>query len=95
MRGKIRSLDKHQSLGPELGSIVLCRYLDAVLWKDGFASSYDPWAREVVGWLEFQDENEVKVVWERTVTPVVSEHRVLSSGLAIPRKNVLELKRVG
>ncbi len=80
---------------PRIGDVVICRYVDAVLFKDGEASAFQPWIRQMVGWLDFIDHSFLRVVWERTAVPTSQDARTLSSGLTIPRKNVVELRKVG
>ena len=80
----------------EIGSPVFVRYKDAVLFKDSDASQFQPWVRECVGWLDYQGEEYVRIVWERYSEPNLSENaRLRSTGLAIPKSNILEMRRLG
>ncbi len=91
-----RCLKAGQVLAPScLGCIVICRYKDHVLFKDGDASKYRPWTRETVGWLDFEDKEYVRVVWERFSQPSVpDEARTRSTGLTILRSAILEIRRL-
>ncbi len=79
-----------------LGRIVICRYKDHVLFKDGDASQYQPWTREAVGWLDYEDEEYVRLVWERfsTANPL-DDATTRSTGLSILKSAILEIRRVG
>ena len=74
-------------------NLIYIRYRDHVLFKDGDASEYQPWIRETVGWLDYQDEEFVRIVWERFPEPSSPEKaRLRSTGLAIDRRNILEMR---
>ncbi len=89
---------RHQVLKTErleVGSLVTVRYKDHVLFKDADASGYQPWIRETVGWLEYEDEQYVRIVWERFHEPnPPANSRLRSTGLAISRADIVELRRV-
>jgi hypothetical protein len=77
------------------GDLVFIRYNDHVLFKDADASQFRPWTRETVGWLDFEDEEFVRIVWERFPEPNSPEKaRLRSTGLAIDRRNILEMRRL-
>ncbi len=78
---------------PELGSLVYMRYVDHVLFKDGNASDYEPWIRETTGWLDKVDKHFVRIVWERHWDKTQQE-KLRSTGLAVSRDNILELRKV-
>ena len=78
------------------GCVVLCRYKDHVLFKDGEASQYRPWTREAVGWLDYEDEEYVRLVWERfSQASPPDEATTRSTGLSILKSAILEIRRVG
>src|SRR5437867_6261545 len=54
---------------PAAGDFVYIRYKDHVLFKDSDATLFRPWIRETVGWLDYQDNEFVRVVWERYAEP--------------------------
>ncbi len=80
----------------QIGSLVYARYKDHVLFKDSDASQYQPWTRECIGWLDYEDEEYVRIVWERYSEPSFPENAKLrSTGLVILKKAILEIRAVG
>ena len=78
-------------LGP--GDLVFIRYKDHVLFKDAEATEYRPWTRETVGWLDYQDEEFVRIIWERFHQPNPPENaRLRSTGLSISRNDIVEIR---
>ena len=77
-----------------LGDVVIVRYYDHVLFKDALISSgLRPVVREAIGWLDYQDENYIRIVWERYAEPIIAdESRFRATGLAIRKADVIELK---
>lgn len=81
--------------GPEVGSVVCVRYRDHVLFKDSIASDCRPWTRECVGWLDYEDQDHVRIVWERFAMPdPPNESKPRATGLVILRKAILEMKHI-
>ncbi len=79
-----------------LGSVVICRYKDHVLFKDSDASQYQPWTREAVGWLDYEDKEYLRLVWERFFeTNLPDNARTRSTGLTILKSAILEIRRLG
>lgn len=77
------------------GVLVYVRYLDHVLFKDSDASQYQPWVRECVGWLDYEDQEYIRIIWERFREPNPPENaRLRSTGLAILKKAILEMRNV-
>jgi len=75
--------------------VVYVRYRDHVLFKDSEASKYRPFIRECVGWLDFEDSELVRIVWERFAIPDPPENAgPRSTGLVILKKAVLEYRRI-
>lgn len=75
--------------------MVYVRYVDHVLFKDSEASRYRPWTRECVGWLDYEDEDHVRIVWERFAMPdPPNESKPRATGLVILKKAVLELRKI-
>jgi hypothetical protein len=76
-------------------SVVYIRYSDHVLFKDSTSSRYAPWLRECVGWLDYEDEMYIRVVWERFKDPNQSEDAgIRSTGLAILKSSIVEMKQI-
>ena len=89
---------RHLSAGvhPSIGSIVVCRYMDHVLFKDADASQYQPWTREAVGWLDYEDDEYVRLLWERFSQANLPDNaRTRSTGLTILKSAILEITRLG
>lgn len=79
-----------------LGTPVRVRYLDAVRFEAADASQYRPWTLELIGWLDYQDKDSIRIVCERFVEPRPSGNaRVRSTGVSIVKSTILELKRLG
>ena len=79
-----------------MGSVVLVRYLDHVLFRDADATTFKPWIRECVGWLDYEDEEYVRLVWERFMMPdPPAEPKPKATGLVIMKNAILEVRKVG
>ena len=77
------------------GSLVYIRYRDHVLFKDVDPSLYRPFIRETIGWLDYEDEECLRLVWERFAMPdPPNESRPRATGLVILKKAVMELRRI-
>jgi hypothetical protein len=78
-----------------IGSVVFCRYLDAVRFEGADAGRYRPWTLELVGWLDYQDKECIRVVSERYAEPsILGNARLRSTGVCIPQSTIIELKRL-
>jgi hypothetical protein len=78
-----------------VGCLVRIRYLDHVLFKDVDPSSMRPWSRETVGWLDYEDSDHVRIVWERFAMPdPPNESKPRATGLVILKKAIIELRSV-
>jgi len=79
----------------DVGSLVYVRYQDHVLFKDSDASQYHPWVRECIGWLEYEDHEWVRIIWERFAMPdPPNESKPRATGLVILKKAILEMRRI-
>jgi hypothetical protein len=84
-----------QRTGTRLGDIVYVRYYDAVLFKDTLSSQIKPLLREAVGWLDFENTEYIRLVWERYAEPTINEEsRIRQTGLAIRRSDIIEMRKV-
>jgi len=80
-------------LGP--GSLVSLRYLDHILFKDADPSTYQPWIRETVGWLDYEDDDHIRIVWERFAMPdPPNESKVRMTGVIILKKAIVTIRRI-
>jgi hypothetical protein len=76
------------------GSVVYVRYKDHVLFKDSDASKYRPFIRECVGWLDYEDNECIRLVWERFAMPnPPDDARPRATGLVILKKSILEMRK--
>ncbi len=85
-----------QAAGPTpIGSLVLVRYSDHVLFRDLDPSLCRPWTRETVGWLDYEDADHVRIVWERFAMPdPPNESKPRATGLVILKKAIVEMRRL-
>ena len=76
--------------------MVYVRYRDHVLFRDSEASQYVPWTHECIGWLDYEDEQYVRVVWERFAMPdPPNDSKPRATGLVILKEAILEMHRIG
>jgi len=79
-----------------VGDLVYLRYQDHVLFKDVDPSLYHPWTREAIGWLDYEGQDYIRIVWERFAMPdPPNEARPRATGLVILKKAILEMRRIG
>jgi len=79
-----------------VGQLVYIRYNDHILFKDVDPRLYRPWSRETVGWLDYEDEESVRIVWERFAMPdPPNEAKPRATGLVIMKSAILEMRRIG
>jgi hypothetical protein len=77
------------------GSLVYVRYQDHVLFRDMNPETVKPFTRECVGWLDYEDPECVRVVWERFAMPdPPNESKPKATGLVILKKAILELRKI-
>jgi hypothetical protein len=75
--------------------LVYLRYLDHVLFRDMDPETAKPFTRECVGWLDYEDNKYVRLVWERFAMPdPPGESKPRATGLVILKKAVLEIRRI-
>lgn len=78
-----------------VGDVIYLRFFDAVLFKDALCSSYKPIIRETIGWLDYEDAECMRVVWERYAEPAINEEsRIRVTGLAIHKSDIIEVMKV-
>jgi len=78
------------------GNIVIVRYYDHILFKDALSSGVlRPVVRETVGWLEYENTEYLRIVWERYAEPIIGEEsRLRTTGLAIRKSDIIELRKL-
>lgn len=72
------------------------RYYDAVLFKDALVTHlFKPIVRETIGWLDYEDREYIRLVWERYAEPIIGEEsRIRTTGLAIRKSDIIEMKKL-
>ncbi len=80
----------------EPGQLVYIRYLDHVLFKDVDPATFSaPFMRETVGWLDFENNDYLRILWERFAMPnPPSETKLRATGLVILKTAILEMRRI-
>lgn len=79
-----------------VGDFVCLRYIDTVLFKDAVdPSRMKPVTRETAGWVDYVDQDCVRLIWERYAEPAVNDDsRIRSTGLAIRKGDIIEVKKI-
>lgn len=79
---------------PSPGDPVYIRYVDHVLFKRDSPDDHRPCVLELRGWLDFQDETQYRIVWEKTsIHGSGGKLEKRASGVSIAKTNVLEIRR--
>jgi hypothetical protein len=79
----------------KVGSLVYVRYRDHVLFTDMNPRTTTPFTRECVGWLDYQDNDHVRIVWERFAMPdPPNEAKPRASGVVILKSSIVVIRRV-
>jgi hypothetical protein len=69
--------------------------LDHVLFRDKDPATAKPFTRECVGWLDYEDDEHLRLVWERFAMPdPPGESKPRATGLVILKKTILEIRRI-
>ena len=77
------------------GCLLLVSYLDHVLFKDTDASLCRPWTREAIGWLDHEDMNHIRIIWERSAMPgPPNGSKEWASGLVILKATIVDMRRI-
>lgn len=95
-KAEAKVTDAKQSLAKIMvGDIIVVRYYDHVLFKDTLSSQIEPLVREAIGWLDFQNEECIRLVWERYAEPAINEDsRIRTTGLALRKSDVIDVRRI-
>jgi len=77
------------------GDVVVLRYYDSVLFKDVTAdSNIMPIVRETIGWVDYQDDDYMRIIWERySEAEIKEESKLRITGLAILKKNIISIRK--
>lgn len=80
---------------PQLGSLVYVRYRDHLLFRDMNPETAKAFTRECMGWLDYEDQECVRIVWERFAMPdPPNEANPRATGLVIMKSAILEMRRI-
>lgn len=75
--------------------LVFVRYLDHVLYNRSSSLAMKPQKREAIGWLVYDCELYITVVWDRDADPpTLRGGDPKASGLVLLRTDILELQRL-
>ena len=78
-----------------LGSPFYIRYFDHAFFSRADPRAYnEPFALEMMGWLEHENNQCIRIVWERFAGSVPKEAKLPSSGLVILKSAILEMRRL-
>jgi hypothetical protein len=85
-----------KQLNVKVGDVVVVRYYDAVVFRDLLQSSeVAPFAREAIGWLDFENGNYIRLIWERHAEAIINEEaKTRITGLAIRKSDIIEMRRI-
>ena len=80
----------------KVSDVVVVRYYDAVVFRDLFQSSeVTPVVREAIGWLDFENGNYIRLVWERHAEAIIGEEsKTRITGLAIRKSDIIGMTRI-
>lgn len=79
-----------------IGTLVVIRYLDHVLFRNSDPALFNPVIRECVGWLMKENAHAIWILWDRSAQDLRHERTdPRESGLVIIKNNVLEMKGIG
>jgi hypothetical protein len=75
--------------------LIYIRYLDHVLYRNTAPSGLVPVIRETIGWLTYEDNEVVWIVWDRAATPSKLEKLDPLASLVVLKRCILEMRRLG
>jgi hypothetical protein len=75
--------------------LVYVRYQDHILYRNMAPSNPKPIIRETIGWLAYEDNEVVWIVWDRAAAPSKLFELDPTSSLVILKKCILEMRRLG
>jgi len=79
----------------KIGELVYIRYRDHVLFRDMDPRAAGLFTRECVGWLDYEGEDHIRIIWERFAMPdPPNEAKPRGTGLVILKKAIVEMRRV-
>jgi hypothetical protein len=70
--------------------------MDPILFRNSNPNLYkNPNVRETVGWIIYEDDVAIQIVWDRSLKPPPNERICIKdAGLTIPKKGVLTMKKL-
>ena len=80
----------------EVGSLVYVRYRDHVLFRNSDPERQAPIVQEVVGWLQAENDEYIRLVVARYREPVNDgKGGAKATGFVILKKAIVEMRRIG
>lgn len=72
------------------------RYRDPLLFENAKdPGKYSPAVRECLGWVDHDSQDQVRIIWDRSVNKGPGEREPAGScGLVLPRNAIVELRRL-
>jgi len=78
------------------GSLIYVRYRDHVVFRDMDPDEAASFTREAIGWLDYEDDEWVRIVHERFAMPdPPNESKRRASGFVILKKAIVQMRRIG
>jgi len=74
--------------------LVYVKYLDHALYRNLAPLSSKPVIRETVGWLLYENDETVWILWDKNAAPTIHEKFDPSSSLVIVKRCILEMRRI-
>lgn len=79
----------------EFKGLIFIRYLDHVLYHRSMALAMAPQTRDAVGWLVYECDQYIVLVWDRDAgPPTLKGGDPKASGLVLLRSDIVEFKRL-
>jgi hypothetical protein len=79
----------------EVGKPILVRYQDHTLFHDMTPEAAKIFTRETIGWVDYEDEESIRIIWERFAMPdPPNESKTRATGLVILKKTILEIRKI-
>jgi hypothetical protein len=75
--------------------LVYIRYQDHILYRNMAPSNPKPIIRETIGWLAYEDNEVVWIVWDRAAAPAKLEKLDPAASLVVLKRCILEMRRLG
>jgi len=79
----------------EFKKLIFVRYLDHVFFNRSSALIHKPQVRDAIGWLVYECEQYVTIIWDRDAEPpTLNKGDPKASGLVLLKTDILESKKI-